>query len=223
MSTNELNPSVDPNAEPLADYGKAAIMIPLIIGGAVVVSIIILWHTYAQKVRMAEMARMEVSMREELRSAYTAVREGRPDIALERTGQAGEILDSLKKGMTSGYERLNIAVLLLEGESLFMKDGAGGAEAAEARFDRALALLPYASGDTWESGMLGRARMRFELGRYGDALADLDNLLDRNPNFGSAHYWRSLTRKALGDDAGAASDERRARALGSWPPVRYFM
>jgi hypothetical protein len=223
MSTRERDTRADPNAEPLADYGKAAIMIPLIIGGAVVVSVIILWHTYAQKLRMIEMSRIEVAARQEVRGAYRALRALDPDAALTRAERAGAMLDSLKTGMDPDYARLRIALLMLEGEALFMKDGAGNADEAEARFESALGLMPYASGERWELGMLGRARTRFALKRHADALSDLDSVLDRNPSFGSAYYWRSLTRMALGDGAGARADERRARALDSWPPLRDFM
>ncbi len=223
MSTQECGMPVDPNAEPLADYGKAAIMIPLIIGGAVVVSLIILWRTYAQKVQMAEMARVEMSVRQELGEARAAVRDRKPNIALMRVREARGMLDSLKKGFSSGYARLNVSILMLEGEALFMKDGVRSADRAEVLFDSALGLMSSASGERWELGMLARARMRFELRRYGDALADLDAMLDRNPNFGVAYYWRSLTREVLGDKQGAKADERRARALDSWPPLRDFL
>jgi hypothetical protein len=47
--------------------------------------------------------------------------------------------------------------------------------------------------------------------------------MDRNDSFGAAYYWRALTRRELGDAKGAAEDEKRARALDSWPPLRDFM
>lgn len=213
----------DPDAEPLADCGRSAIMIPLIIGGAVVVSVIILWQTYTQKLHMGEMARTEEAARLELRSAYGALRAKEPDAALEHAAAAGRMHATLREGMSSGYAKLRIAILLFEAESLFMKDSLNNAVVAERKFADALALMPYASGDVWEFGMLGRSRMRFESGRHKDALADLDTILERNPNFGTAYYWRSLTKKALGDDAGAGADEQRARALDSWPPLRDFV
>ena len=118
---------------------------------------------------------------------------------------------------------MKVALLLLEGETLCMKDCVRHADTAEEKFDRALELMPYASGDMWQVGMLGRARARVELKKYREALGDLDSVLDRNPSFGSAYYWRSQTRAALDDREGAQKDEARARALDSWPPLRDFM
>lgn len=223
MSTGERNTSIDPHAEPLADYGKAAVMVPLIIGGAIIVSVIILWHTHTRKVQLSEMARIEEQARQELRGAYVEMRALKPHLALARAESAGKLMESLKTGLAPDYAQLRVALLLLEGESLFMKDCAKHADTAEKKFGEALGLMTYASGDMWQFGMLGRARARFELEKYGEALADLDNVLDRNASFGAAYYWRSLTRERLGDVAGAGEDEGRAKALDSWPPLRDFM
>lgn len=223
MTTGKRDTIADPNHEPLADYGKAAVMVPLIIGGAIIVALIILWRTHERNIQLSEMARIEEEARQELRGAYVEMRALRPNLALTRAERAGRLVDSLKTNLAPDYAQLKISLLLLEGESLFMKDCARHADSAEERFDRALALMPYSSGEMWQFGMLGRARARFELKKYEQAMADLDNILDRNPSFGSAYYWRSLARDALGDRDGAREDEKRARALDSWPPLRDFM
>ena len=212
-----------PGKESLPDVGKAAILVPLIIGGAVIVAIIVLWQTHAQKIRVAQMARTEELARMELRAAYLEMRALRPEAALKHTGNAAGLLKSLKTTWPSDYVDLRIPLLLMEGESLFMKDCALHAVDVEKRFDQAIGLMRYASGETWQFGMLGRARARIEQGRYKSALGDLDVVLERNPSYGSAYYWRSLARKNLGDAAGASEDEKRARNLDSWPPLRDFM
>lgn len=222
-NTGKGNTPVDPHAQPLADYGKAAVMVPMIIGGAIIVAVIILWHSHAQRKHWSEMARVEVMAREELRTAYNEMRALKPNLALTRAERAGKLIDALKTDLVPDYAQLKVALLLLEGETLFMKDCTRHADTAEEKFDRALGLMPYASGDMWQFGMLGRARARVELKKYREALGDLSSVLDRNPSYGAAYYWRSQTRAALGDEEGAREDEKRARALDSWPPLRDFM
>ncbi len=223
MSGGEHGAVADPNHEPLADYGKAAVMVPLIIGGAIIAAMIILWQTHARNVRLSELAEVEVLARRELRGAYVEMRAGRPALALVRTEKAGKLVDALKTKLAPDYAQLKIALLLLEGELLFMKDSVKYADEAENRFDLALGLMPYASGEMWQFGMLGRARARFEQRKYEAVISDLDTVLDRNGSFGSAYYWRALAREATGDAQGAREDESRARALDSWPPLRDFM
>jgi len=222
-STGEDKTMIDPYAEPLADYGKAAVMVPLIIGGAIIVAVIILWHSHALRVQMSEMARVEVLAREELRAAYNEMRALKPHLALTRAERAGKLIDTLQTDLATDYAQLKVALLLLEGETLFMKDCVRHADTAEEKFDKALGLMTYASGDMWQFGMLGRARARVELKKFREAQSDLDSVLDRNPSFGSAYYWRAQTHTALGDREGARKDEARARALDSWPPLRDFM
>ena len=213
----------DPNEEPLADYGKAAIIVPLIIGGAVLVAIILLWHANAQKSRISEMARIEEIVREELRNAYIEMCALRPDAALEKTNNAGRLIAALNEDLVTDYSELKIPQLLLEAESMFMMDCAAHSADAEKRFDEALSLMTYSSGEIWQFGMLGRARSRYEQGRFEAALADLDSIMDRNPGYGAAYYWRALVKAGMDDAAGAKEDEKRARALDSWPPLRGFM
>lgn len=213
----------DPHEEPLADYGKSVIMVPLIIGGAVIISIIMLWETHNRNLRLAEMSRCEEAARIELRAAYAEMRALNPAAALTKTAEAARHMRSLKSTWVSDYAELRVALLLMEGEALMMRDGAANAPAAEQRFNESLSLMVHASGELWQFGLLGRSKARFEQGKYQDAIADLDHVMTRNPNFGAAYYWRALAKQKLGDDKGAREDEARARSLDSWPPLRDFM
>ncbi|MCC8166525.1 MAG: hypothetical protein LIQ31_10340 [Planctomycetes bacterium] len=222
MTTSAKPEAPNPHDEPLAEFGKGIILVPLIIGGAVVVAVIMLWHAHIQRVRLAEAAQIEILVRNELRSAYMEMRSLRPTQALERAGHAATLMSSLESKMPSDFANLKVAQLLVEGESLFMENCHRNA-AAETKFDEALAFMSYASGDMWQFGMLGRARARFEQEKYAEAVHDLDQIMDRNPSFGAAYYWRSLAHWKLGNDASAHADEVRARNLDSWPPLRDYM
>lgn len=205
------------------DVGKAAILVPLIMGGAVVAAIVILWQAHDRKANIHESSRVEEMVRLELRNAYVQLRDMKPEETLRRTARAKLLLGSLHTTWPSDYVDLRIPLLLAEAEALFIKDSAGLAGEAEKRFDEAISLMTFASGEMWQFGMLGRARTSIEQGKYSEALADLDSILDRNSSFGAAYYWRALVRKNLGDADGAREDERRARGLDSWPPLRGFM
>lgn len=217
----------DPYNEPLADNGKAMIFVPLIIGGAVVVSIIMLWQAHTQKIRLAEMSQTEIAARNELRDAWTEMRALRPEQALEKTAQAGKLVAALSaarlRPQNADYAELKVGLLLLEAESLFMKDCAKNAAIAEEKFSEALSLMIFSSGEMWQAGLLGRARARYEQGKYAEAIADLDQVMTRNANYGAAYYWRSLAKEKSGDADGALDDARTAKRLDSWPPLRDFM
>jgi tetratricopeptide (TPR) repeat protein len=114
-------------------------------------------------------------------------------------------------------------MLLIESEAEFAMDPDGKAAEAEDQFTRALSLMSRASGEMWQFGVFGRARTRMRLGRFREAEEDLTILMDRNPSFGAAYYWRAKARESLGDADGAARDEEMARRLDSWPPLRDFM
>ncbi|MCD8140575.1 MAG: hypothetical protein LUE17_12505 [Planctomycetaceae bacterium] len=222
MSAHESHPA-DPRQEALAGYGRSIILVPLIIGGALIVATILMWHAHNKRARIADATQVEEQVREELRAAHAEMRALRPAQALQRSDTAKKLMAKLPVVLAPDYADLKVVQLLVEGESLFMLDCAAHAEAAEERFDQAMNLMNYASGEMWLFGMLGRARARYESKCYELALQDLNAIMDRNNSFGAAFYWRSLTRAALGDVRGAQADERRARALDSWPPLRDFM
>lgn len=207
----------------LANFGYTPILAALIIGGALVAGAVMMWQTHNQKVQLMEMSRIEEQARVELRGAYMELRSLRPETALEKTGRADMLIQSLNAKLAPDYAPLKVSLLLVEAESLFMKDCAAHADLAEEKFDKALSLMSYASGELWQFGMLGRARARFEQGKFAEALGDLSSVLNRNPSFGAAYYWRALTREQLNETAAAKEDENKARALDSWPPLRDYM
>lgn len=207
----------------LVESGKTAIIVPLIIGSAVIVAVIMLWEAHYRKVRIAEMTRVEELVRVDLRNAYQELRAHNPQGALSHTAVAREKMSELRRTVIDDYADLHVALLLIEAESLFMDDCKANAATAEERFNRALSQMTRASGGMWLFGMIGRARTRYELGRYREAESDLDQIMERNPSFGAAYYWRSQARDRLGDAEGAAEDARRAWNLDSWPPLRDFM
>jgi hypothetical protein len=225
MTTTPKQP--DPYEEPLAHFGKAALFVPLIIGGAVVASIIMLWGAHAREAHLAVLSRNEITAKSHLREAWLDMRARRPEAALEKTALASECIETLNSSrageLREDYAELRAGLLLLEAESLVMRDCAANAPEAEAKFGEALSLMEFASGELWEAGLFGRARARYEQAKYAEAAADLDQIMTRNANYGAAYYWRSLAREKLGDSAGAAADGRIARRLDSWPPMRDFM
>lgn len=214
----------DPYEQPLASFGRAALFVPLIIGGAVIVSLVMLWEAHAREARLADVSRNEVAAKNHLRDSWAALRAGRPAEALEKTAAAAQCVaaldDARGETLQTDYAELKVSLLLLEAESLFRRDGAAGAGAAEAKFDEALGIMTFSSGELWETGLLGRARVRLARGDCAGAVADLDHIMTRNAGYGAAYYYRALAKEKAGDAAGAAADERAARRLGSWPPLR---
>ncbi len=210
----------------LSPPGKAAILVPLILGGAVVVSLILFWDAHARKARLAEMTDNEIAARTELRSAGRALRSADPAAALERTDAAGASIRKLRPLLAGSphadYAELRISRLLLEAEALFMQDAAANAAVAEEKFGEALSLMVFSSGELWQTAHLGRGRARYEQGRYAEAVSDFDQVLTRNANYGAAYAWRSLARERAGDAEGARGDARTAKRLDSWPPLRAF-
>lgn len=204
-------------------FGMSAIFATLVIGGALVAGALMMWQTHNRNVQLAEMSKIEEKARVEIRAAHNEMRARKPDRALERTERANALVNSLNPKLGPDYAPLKIGLLLVEGETLFMKDCVKYAAQAEEKFDQALRLMTFASGEMWQFGMLGRARARIEQEKYEEALSDLDNVMRRNPSYGAGYYWRSLVRDRLGDRAGAGEDEKKARALDSWPPLRDFM
>jgi hypothetical protein len=145
-----------------AHFGKAVILVPLIIGGAVIVAAIFLWHAKANHERLAEATHIEEMTRGELRAAFVEMRALRPAAALEHAGAARKLISRLPADIDPHYAELKMTSLLIEGESLFLLDCGANAKIAGERFDKALRLMNHASGEMWQFGMLGRARTSFE-------------------------------------------------------------
>lgn len=214
---------VDPYAEPLASAGKSTVMVPLILGGAIIAAAVLLWYSHTGKSRVAEMARAEELVRADLRNAYRELRAYNPEGAMKFVGDAEGRMKNLRTSWPTDYADLRVAIFLIKGEAGFMIDPDANAADAEHCFSTALKNLVHSSGELWEGGMLGRARVRFQQGKCAEAEEDLNRLLDRNPNFGAGYYWRARVRNCLGDNQGARRDAWRAKCLDSWPPLRDFM
>lgn len=199
------------------------VIVPLVFGAAIVVAVFVLWNAHAKKIAIAESARIEEQVRVELREAYRHLREHRPEQALAMVKTVEKNMDGLPINWVNDYANLKVARLMMEAEAIFILDRAGSAEQAEKLFNQALELITHASGELWLFGVFGRGRVRFELGRYEEAVADFDNLLSRNSSFGAAYYWRSLAYGKLGRAEEAMADGVRAKSLDSWPPLRDFV
>ncbi len=220
---NKKNNPVNPYDASLPEAGKMAIIVPLIIGAALVIGVFILWQTHAKKVRIAEMARVEEEVQRDLILAYREMRDLKPESALSITRAAERKMRIFGKTPDSDYQEMKVAVLLLEAEAEFMRDCGGTAPVVEEKFTRAMAMMTRSRGELWEYGVMGRARARIEQKKYEGAIEDLDLLLARNPSYGTGYYWRSQAKARMGDAEGAAEDKRRAQNLDSWPPLRDYM
>lgn len=220
--TNQKGPP-PPYRPDLPGGGKMAILVPLIIGGAMIIGVFILWGTHVRKVREGERAKVEEEVRTDMLSAYHALRDLKPEAALEITESVESRMKIFEGGLDGDYADLKVARLMIEAEAEFMLDCKNSAPSVEEKFDRAMGMMIRASGEMWEYGVMGRARARLEQGKFGEAVGDLDILLSRNPSYGAAYYWRSVARKGLGDGDGSREDEAMAKNLDSWPPLRDFM
>lgn len=224
MATRVKRPVPDPaGPDEELEGGGMSVIAFLVLGAAVVVAAVVLWDAHAKKIEIAEATRIEELARTELRSAYHFLRRRQPRKALDLVKNAEKQIDALPAAWTSDYADLKGARMMMEAEANFVLDTAGNAEVSEKLFTQALGLITHASGELWLFGVFGRGRARFELRRYGDAIADFDILLARNPSFGSAYYWRSLAHEKLGQSALALADAKRAKSLDAWPPLRDFM
>lgn len=67
--------------------------------------------------------------------------------------------------------------------------------------DRSIALSP-GSGEVYDS----RAYVKFQQGRYADAIADLDKALSLNPDLAESLYMRGEAKRKIGDIKGATAD-----------------
>lgn len=213
---------VDPDGVQLSG-GAGTVLIALIIGGAILATAFMVWDFRQRREEMAERARLEEKVREDLIRAYNLLRNNEPQVALRRTAVAQANLERIAGGGPDDYAELRAARRILEAEAHAMLGGRERLEAAETEFSRALNIMRYSSGEIWMLGTYSRGRTRYDLAQYAEAVADFDAVLNRNAGFGAAYYWRSLAKRHLGDRVGAAQDAERAKSLDSWPPHRDFL
>lgn len=202
--------------------GRAAILVALILGGALAAGGLILWDAHRTKVMSGRVVQVEEQSRRDIHDAYRELHAERPGAALQLAASAEAKLRDVKAMLPADYVELRREILMLQGECAFELSPRERAAEAEDKFDKALALMTSPSGAVWEKGMFGRARARLEQGKSALAEEDLSKLLEENPNFGAAYYWRSQARAHQGNTQGAAEDAVIARRLGSSPPSRDF-
>lgn len=214
--------TANPYDNDLPNVGMMAILVPLIIGGACVVGALILWQQHERKAREFEASKVEEEVRTDILSAYRLMRQEKYAAAVELMDKTDDKVAFLcaNDSNPDAYTDFRAALLSLVAEAEFIRDPTANAAEAEDKFNGAMSLLRYASGEMWEFSVLGRARSRFAQKKYEEAIADLDTLLAGNPNYGTAYYWRSLARKGMGDLEGAAADREVAENFDSWPPLR---
>ncbi|MDR0361075.1 MAG: hypothetical protein LBJ46_00065 [Planctomycetota bacterium] len=213
--------SIDDHVESLAG-GGGAIMAALIIGGAILVAGFILWEMRLRAGRQAEMAQLEEKAFGDLRLAYQALMDGDPGAALAKAADATDKSKRITELSSRADHRVFIVARLLSAEAFWVLGGEENLEAALASVDHGMALMTQSGGGLWESLYYARARIRYDLGLYGSAVIDLTAVLDYNPGFASAYYWRALAMAALGNAESARADEKKARNLGAWPPEKDF-
>lgn len=204
----------------IANSNMALVIVPLIIGAAIVISAVVMWGAHERKLQIAETTRVEEEIRADLRQAFRRLRDNRPDQALAIVREIENKLQQLKSQWVTDYLDIKAARCLMEGEALIRLDPVNNAQEAETEYNDALALMTHASGQFWLYGMMGRARARLQTGDYAGAESDLTLLLDRNPSFGAAYFWRSRARNRQDNPQGALADEQKARSLDFWPPLR---
>ncbi|MDJ0277563.1 hypothetical protein QLH51_12230 [Sphingomonas sp. 2R-10] len=84
----------------------------------------------------------------------------------------------------------------------------GDRAGALATLDRAIGVEPTADA------LVNRALLRMEAGDDAGALADLDRAVRRSPRDARGYHYRGIVQARLGKPERAASDARRAAALG---------
>ncbi len=90
--------------------------------------------------------------------------------------------------------------------------------AAIEAFDRLVAYCP-----DWAEGYNQRAFAYFLSGQYPQARADLEQVVEINPNHVGALTGLALTLTALGDEEAAQGWLRRALKLNPWVPERHML
>ena len=130
-------------------------------------------------------------------------------------GMAGRRLGS-RELLDEGIRECRIAAALLPGwdapavEPAIVLANAGEFEAAGRELDRAEAWL----GGTPPHLLLCRGYVRMETGRHGEALADLEAVLETGPDYALALGWASRCAFECGDDRKGRRLARRAMRRG---------
>lgn len=202
----------------MEDQGRGginAILIPLLLGGALVVALFTAWQKHAAMEQVTDIAHIEEESTVEIRAALAALRAGDTARVLELTQK----LNDKTKKYVQNLPTICVRTAILEGEALLRQDSVK----SESAFERAVSLLNRSGGITWEYALLGRGRARLANNKATEAVEDFDLILRHNAMFGAAYYWRARAHAALGNTTTAARDEADARRLDAWPPKVSFL
>jgi tetratricopeptide (TPR) repeat protein len=120
-------------------------------------------------------------------------------------GRLAAATEALERTLSRGGE--TPAALLLLGDLSLQLDAP---EEARQRFARALELHPESP-----HALLGAARVAARTGAHQEAVFTLQRVLEKNPNFRSAHYQLALSYRALENSAAAT---RHLEAYQQSPP-----
>lgn len=197
----------DTNAESTADQQPPAsrefltpglaILIPLIIGAALLVVGIKLSHRFVTARQQNETREHLEKARGLLRKSLDSLREKDYPAAESWAGQAVALVPDL----ATGY------VFRAEGRA-----GQGKQKSALADYTRALQLDP----DTMDAynAFYGRGQVHARLGMHNEAVEDFSAALKLQPHRAEGYLSRAAARKRLGDMDGYERDLRRAKELG---------
>ncbi len=153
--------------------------------------------------------------------AVALITMGHPDVAAERFEdmlaklRRGEGLPWDPLGGPASIDALAAAIYAQLGNARLMADDP---ERAIDAFTRALSLLPAGWLDLEQQLYIDRARAAGILGRFPDAITDLDRAEAIDPEVPEIYVLRASARRALGQFGKAEDDLARAAALRpEWP------
>ncbi|MDR1613152.1 MAG: tetratricopeptide repeat protein [Planctomycetota bacterium] len=202
--------------------GGGVIIVALIIGGAILAALFLFWESRRGAARQREIAAFEEEAYRGHRDAYKRLVAGDPGGALAKIEETRRKTDRISALTSRKDHRLRIVNNLLAAEANFILGGTERLTAALDEVGQGMALMVQSGGGLWEWLYFVRGRIHYELGDYGQAISDFNILLDYNPGYAAAFYWRSLAHAAKGDDGNAEADARKADRLGAWPPEKDF-
>ncbi len=217
MADDSVHVDQDPYASQLPGNG-ASLIVWLILGGMVALIVIAFWEERRRNEILAHTSVVEEEVRQTLRESYRFLKENRLEGVFANDKILREKFEWLLGVRPNGYVVLRVSSMLIRSDAEVSMGDQESLTAAEANITAALDLLDRSGGAIWEFGLYSRAKARYRLGQYQKALDDLNVILEYNPSYGAAYYWRSFSYFALGDKQAAARDARKARALGAWPP-----
>lgn len=193
---------------------SAPILVPLIIGGALIAAGLIVWNQRLRQEKADQVSRLEEEARKGISLAKQAVIDGNWDETIRRVNNAFQCIDAASEDDYFSYDSVMAEGYLYRGRANF---GLGNFPEAEDDFSSVLLRYSGISNQTMETALMWRGRTRMEMGLLEDAVEDFSLVIKMNGNYGAAYAWRAKARAGSAMD-GADDDEKRAKELASWPP-----